>query len=34
MVYFKAQEVGGQIPMKTYKARDWKSIELVKGVLL
>ena len=34
MVYFKAPEVGGQIPMKTYKARDWKSIELVKGMLL
>ena len=34
MVYFKAPEVGDQIPMKTYKARDWKSIELVKGMLL
>ena len=34
MVYFKVPEGGGPIPIETYKARDWKSIEHVKGVLL
>ena len=33
MVYFKVPE-GGPIPMDNYRTHDWKSIELVKGMLL